>query len=212
MSKDKKNKKDKKDKTPAKGKHGNKESSKDKKNHASKDANVANKDTAAKPQLTAWGAPGMKIGIISDIHGVVPRTLFDIFADFDLVFFAGDAESVRSVWELGTIAPLVTVRGNCDRDIWRQCEMPEAINQEHEGVRFYMTHRPEDIPVRLDPEVQVVIHGHTHIPRDEVIDGVRYLNPGSATRPKGGSEPSCIVMDVEDGKITSLEFKTFKLD
>lgn len=168
-------------------------------------------DTKPKPRLTTWDAPGMKIGIVSDIHGRVPRALFDIFADFDLLLFAGDAETVRAVWDLGNIAPLVTVRGNCDYNIWRQCEMPEAINREFEGVRFYMTHRPEDIPRHLDPEVDVVIHGHTHTPRDEVINGVRYLNPGSATEPRGAHKPSCIALEVEDGKITSLEFKTFAI-
>jgi predicted phosphodiesterase len=33
----------------------------------------------------------------------------------------------------------------------------------------------------------VVLHGHTHVPRDETIDGVRWLNPGSASQPRGGS-------------------------
>ena len=203
-----------KDKDKAKVKAKEKEKSKDKKKDKTKAKGKAKEhaqESASKPQLTEWVAAGMDIGIVSDVHGQVPRALYDIFADFDLLFFAGDAETVRCVWELGNIAPLVTVRGNCDYNIWRDCEMPEAINQEYEGVRFFMTHRPEDVPRNLDPEVDVVIHGHTHVPRDQEINGVRWLNPGSATRPRGGSEPSCIAMHVEDGKITNLEFKTFKI-
>lgn len=150
----------------------------------------------------------MRLGIVSDIHSKVDSVLHEIFASCDRILFAGDAESENSIAELETIAPVTTVRGNCDAAIAARCNMPDCINQKFEGVRFYMTHRPEDIPRNLDPEVQVVVHGHTHVPRDEMIDGVRYLNPGSATRALGGSERSCIVMDIEDGQITSLEFKT----
>lgn len=148
----------------------------------------------------------MKLGIVSDIHGSVADTLHTIFADCDKILFAGDAESARSIMELEAIAPVVAVQGNCDRGILFEYPLPACLNQQFDGVRFYMTHRPEDIPAQLDPEVQVVVHGHTHIPRDEMIEGVRYLNPGSATRPMGGSAASCIVLEIKDGAIERLEF------
>ena len=74
-----------------------------------------------------------------------------------------------------------------------------------EGVRFRMVHRPQDNG-EIPDDVQVVINGHTHIPRDEVIGKVRYLNPGSASRPRGGSSKSLILMTVRDGAVRSVRF------
>ena len=68
-----------------------------------------------------------------------------------------------------------------------------------------MVHRPEDIGTPAD-DVKVVIHGHTHIPRNQVLDGVRYINPGSATRPRGGSKKSMARLTIECGKVSKVEF------
>ena len=70
-----------------------------------------------------------------------------------------------------------------------------------------MVHRPEDIGTPAN-DVKVVIHGHTHIPRNQVLDGIRYINPGSATRPRGGSKKSLARLTIEYGKVSKVEFIT----
>lgn len=75
-----------------------------------------------------------------------------------------------------------------------------------DGVRFRMVHRPEDIGTVPD-DVQVVIHGHTHVPREEYgANGVLFLNPGSPTRPRGGSRKSVARLFVDKGTLKSVEF------
>ena len=93
--------------------------------------------------------------------------------------------------------PLHVVAGNCDE----HGEWPLELELEREGVKFYLTH----IPPHCGPEgFAAVLHGHTHVPRDEVVAGVRWLNPGCISRPRGVS-PSFAWLTVADGKIVSWE-------
>lgn len=142
----------------------------------------------------------MKIGIVSDLHRRLPAFVEEAFAGVDRILCAGDIEDERLLWQLQTIAPVTNVRGNNDWSI----SAPFSASFEIEGVQFFMVHRPQDVGV-VAPNVQVVVHGHTHIPRDEVLDGVRYLNPGSPTHPRGGSAPSCIVAEIEGGQFLSVQ-------
>jgi len=146
----------------------------------------------------------MLIGIISDIHGHLSRQAIKALEGCDIILCAGDVERPDILWELQAIAPTTAVLGNCDhRDMGPGVEA--VASPLLEGVRFKMVHRPQDIG-EVPDDVQVVVHGHTHVPRDEVIAGVRYLNPGSSTRPRGGSSKSLIRMVVRDGKIHSVKF------
>lgn len=143
--------------------------------------------------------PCVKIGIVSDLHRHLPVFVERAFAGCERILCAGDTEDERLLWQLQTIAPVVNVRGNNDWNI----EAPFSITTEIEGVTFFMVHRPHDIGTPA-PGVQVVVHGHTHTPRDESIAGVRYLNPGSPTYPRGG-EPSCMVVELDSGQLVSVK-------
>lgn len=140
----------------------------------------------------------MKVGIVSDLHGRLPVFVEKAFAGCERILCAGDVEDERLLWHLQTIAPVTNVRGNNDWSL----QAPFSVTTEIEGVRFFMVHRPGDIgtPAR---DITVVIHGHTHTPRDEVIAGVRYLNPGSPVYPRN-SNPSCMVAEVSDGCVQSV--------
>ena len=146
----------------------------------------------------------MRIGIVSDLHGRVPAALHDEFRSVDRILCAGDVGRQDVLWELETIAPVICVAGNND---WSIPKLPQSSNFTLGGVHFFMTHIPK---FRLVPaeDVDVVIYGHTHIPQDEVRNGVRYLNPGSARQPRGGSEPSCMRADVADGKLINVQLVT----
>ena len=140
----------------------------------------------------------MLIGLISDIHGRLPEAAKQALAECDAIICAGDTESKRAMMELECIAPTVAVLGNCDRFTDYGPTVHDVARPSFEGVRFYVVHRPQDIPAELPRGTQVVVHGHTHQPRFEEVDGVLYLNPGSPTEPRGGSEPSVMTLEVEE--------------
>ena len=104
------------------------------------------------------------------------------FRASDYILCAGDIENRMVLTELETIAPTICVRGNCDRYDLGPRVKPIA-SPFLDGVRFRMVHRPEDIGTVPD-DVQVVIHGHTHVPREEYgANGVLFLNPGLTNAP-----------------------------
>ncbi len=146
----------------------------------------------------------MLVGIVSDIHGNLSIEAERALAPCDLILCAGDVERPSILMELDAIAPTVAVLGNCDTSL-RGMDIPFTASPRIGGVRFFMTHRPEDIGTPAE-DVQVVVHGHTHIPREERIGNVLYLNPGSPSKPRGGSRKSIARISIEVGKVSGVEF------
>ena len=97
---------------------------------------------------------------------------------------------------------IICVRGNCDAEV-DQMVLPFPCMNEYvqlfvDNRMIYCTHGHHSSPEAL-PVLQagnVFLYGHTHIKRDEIVDGIRCLNPGSVSIPKDGSN-SCLVY--EDG-------------
>lgn len=147
----------------------------------------------------------MRIGIVSDLHNKLPESVKRAFLDCDRILCAGDTENQRILWELEAIAPVTAVLRNCDASTILHETLPFSVSPLLEGVRFLMVHRPQDIGVPA-PDVRVVVHGHTHVPRNVMVGDVRYVNPGSPTYPRGGSNPSCAVMIVDAGSVKDLRF------
>jgi len=138
----------------------------------------------------------MRIAVISDTHDHYPANLPGRLKDADEIWHLGDVcapELLVGFEQLGP--PLRVVRGNCDaNDAW-----PLALELEREGVKFFLTHIP---PQRVPEGTQVVLHGHTHLVRDETDpSGVRWLNPGALTRPREG-RASFAWLTVASGKLT----------
>lgn len=96
------------------------------------------------------------------------------------IIHAGDVGSPEILPQLAEIAPVTAIRGNKNGEVWARA-LPETEVLEIESVSIYVLH---DL-ARLDlkPETagfDVVISGHTHTPKQEIKNGVLYLNPGSA--------------------------------
>lgn len=141
----------------------------------------------------------MRIAVISDTHDRYPPTLPARLRGADEIWHLGDVCDPDTLFEFEQLgAPLNVVMGNCDSHFgW-----PLALELEREGVRFYLTHIP---PSRAPKAVHAVLHGHTHVPRDETINGVRWLNPGCITRPNRGSPAGFAWLTVNDGKLVGWE-------
>jgi uncharacterized protein len=138
----------------------------------------------------------MRIAVISDTHDRFPSTLPGRLAGADEIWHLGDVCDPRVLVEFEQLGPpLHVVMGNCDGYMgW-----PIDLQLAREGLEFYLTHIP---PRRAPKGVQVVLHGHTHMPRDEVLGGVRWLNPGCVSQPRGGVPPSFAWLEVTAGKLT----------
>ena len=146
----------------------------------------------------------MRIAVISDTHNRVPAKLPERVREADEIWHLGDVCAPDVLAEFAQLGPpLRVVRGNCDtHDAW-----PLVLELEREGVNFFLTHIPHDFAKATSGRpagVQVVLHGHTHIARDEVRDGVRWLNPGAVARPHDGAA-SWAWLTVERGKLTRWE-------
>ena len=118
---------------------------------------------------------------------------------------AGDTCSPSIMLELENIAPMVAVYGNCDYHYDYGPTVHDVAKPVFEGVRFYVTHRPYDNPAELPRGTRVVVNGHTHVPREEEIDGVLYLNPGSVSEPRRGSEPGLMTLVVEEREVFDVQ-------
>ncbi|MFI5357508.1 MAG: metallophosphoesterase family protein [Opitutales bacterium] len=137
----------------------------------------------------------MRIAVVADTHDRVPPSLPGRLKGADEIWHLGDVCDPAVLDQFAQVGPPVqVVRGNCDGHLgW-----PLGLTLEREGLRFFLTHIP---PARAPAGVQVVLHGHTHVPRDEVRGGVRWLNPGCVTRPRG-EPPSFAWLELEPGKLT----------
>jgi putative phosphoesterase len=124
----------------------------------------------------------------------------DVFAGVDRILHAGDVgdESVLAILE--TLAPTVAVRGNMDH-AGPVRSLPPSAGLVLEGVRVSVQHFPRDGRAsRVRPVADVFVSGHTHRPEIAELDGVLFVNPGSASHPRGGWCPTVAVLEIEDGQ------------
>jgi putative phosphoesterase len=120
------------------------------------------------------------IGVISDTHGLLRPQACEFLHRVDAIVHAGDIGSADVIAELQSIAPVTAIRGNIDKDAWANA-FPKVEVIEVDGRYIHILHNLNDLD--LDPVAagfDVVISGHSHQPKCETIDGVLYLNPGSA--------------------------------
>lgn len=118
----------------------------------------------------------MKLGILSDTHGLLRQEVLDRLVGCDAILHGGDINNQGILDTLASLAPVYAVRGNNDKE-WAAA-LPDALNLELGGARLFMTHRKKDLPAALDGYDLVVV-GHTHRYEAQHLGGVLLLNPGS---------------------------------
>jgi putative phosphoesterase len=137
----------------------------------------------------------VRIAVLADTHDRYPPGLPARLAEADEIWHLGDVcapEVLGEFEELGK--PLHVVLGNNEtHNLW-----PPELSLVRAGWRFFLTHVP---PGSIPSGTHVVLHGHTHVPRDETdAAGVRWLNPGCVSRPNRGAPASFAWLIVEPGR------------
>lgn len=139
----------------------------------------------------------LRILVLADTHDRMPSNLPTLAKGTDEIWHLGDVCAEKIVDELRAIGPPVTVvRGNCDsNNAW-----PLVVDLVRGGLKLRLRHIP---PERAPDNVDVVLHGHTHVPRNERRSGVLFLNPGCVTRPNRGAAPSVAWLEISNnGELT----------
>lgn len=156
----------------------------------------------------------MKIGVISDTHipSVTDKLPDRVFAEFrgaDLILHAGDLVSLSVLDSLGTLAKVEAVCGNMDHlDVC--AALPAKRIVEAGKFRIGLTHgfgAPGGLLDWVkrqfaDERVDAIVFGHSHHAMNEVIDGVLYFNPGTATDRRFSHELSIGMLDVDEQGVT----------
>lgn len=122
----------------------------------------------------------MRVGVISDTHGLLRPEAIAALRGADHLLHAGDVGDPQILNALKSLAPLTAIRGNIDRS-GRCAALPETEAVELGGYLLYLVHALADLDVQPKAAgIAAVISGHSHKPGIEIKDGVLYLNPGSA--------------------------------
>jgi len=140
------------------------------------------------------------IGVISDTHWTRSNQYLDAidghFAQVERILHAGDVVEACILERLGRLAPVSAVRGNCEgRDL--ASRLPHTQLLKLNGVNVGVFHGwevnlgdPETIVAAFPSTVQLIIHGHTHVPVYYEHKGVTIFNPGSPSEPRKSTPAS----------------------
>ena len=150
----------------------------------------------------------MKIGLLSDTHGFLDPRLPRIFHGVEHILHAGDIGPDRLIAQLESIAPVTAVLGNTDSSALFRLTETVLLGGRKVFVRHIVS--PHALTDELQMSLartqpQVVLFGHTHQPFHEQINGVWFVNPGYAGKPKPGAERSVALLH-DDAREMRVEF------
>jgi putative phosphoesterase len=126
--------------------------------------------------------PALRVGLISDTHGLLRPEALAFLAGADHIVHGGDIGDPGILERLADLAPLTVVRGNNDTAAWASA-IPDTARLDLGDIALYAIHDLKQLDI--DPAaagVRVVVSGHSHKPACSERDGVLYVNPGSAGR------------------------------
>ena len=147
----------------------------------------------------------MRLGIISDTHGLLRPEVFEVFAGVDHILHGGDVGPVAILEELGAIAPVTAVYGNTD-DWDIRSRLPQVATVQLDGFDILVTHgdqfgspTPESVQAAF-PTAEIIVFGHTHRPVLTLVDTVvTVINPGGAGPRRFNLPASVGILELEPG-------------
>ncbi len=147
----------------------------------------------------------MRLGVISDTHGLLRVEVLEVFGGVDHILHGGDVGKWDVLVDLQALAPVTAVYGNVD-GFEIQSKLPQVAEIELDGFRIVVTHGDQlgkPTPAKLHeafPSAEIIVYGHTHKPLLELVDKtVTVMNPGGAGAPRFGLAPSVGILELEPG-------------
>jgi putative phosphoesterase len=122
----------------------------------------------------------IRIGLISDTHGLLRPEALEALAGVQEIIHAGDIGTPAIIEGLSALAPVHAVRGNNDREPWAD-KVPLRLDLMRGGVRIHVLHDVKELAVpRERGRFDVVVAGHSHKPGVIAEGRILLVNPGSA--------------------------------
>ena len=140
----------------------------------------------------------MKIGILSDTHGLLREEVKEGLAGVDHIIHAGDIDTPEVIEALEKIAPLTVVRGNADK-YWAE-HIPASESVTLDGKRFFIIHNKGKLISDIS-DYDVIIYGHSHKYSLTEKDGKIWFNPGCCGNRKKGQDVTFAIAEIIDGEI-----------
>lgn len=138
----------------------------------------------------------MRLGVISDTHGLLRPRAAELLRGTDAIVHAGDVGHAATLAALRALGPpvLAVVRGNVDGGGWA-AGLPERETVEIAGRLVHVLHDRNALDLYPGPAgTALVISGHSHRPRwERSAGGTLFLNPGAAG-PKRFRLPVCLAL------------------
>ena len=140
----------------------------------------------------------MRIGILSDTHGLLRDEVVKALDGVDHIIHAGDIDRKEVIDSLESIAPVTVVRGNADKD-WAE-HIPMTTSIDLSGKRFYVIHNKAKIDSDLSG-YDVIVYGHSHKYSCLEKSGQIWFNPGCCGKRKPGQEISLAIAEITGADI-----------
>jgi uncharacterized protein len=148
-----------------------------------------------------------RIGIISDTHGLLRPEALRRLSRVDHIIHGGDIGRPGLIEELRRVAPVTAIRGNVDKGDWAEA-YPETEMVRLAERSIFILHDLKAL--QIDPvveDVQVVVSGHSHVPKINTVGGVLYLNPGSAGRRRFKLPITIATLDVSPERLQPIIYE-----
>lgn len=154
----------------------------------------------------------MRIGIISDTHGLLRKEVENQLKDCDLIVHCGDIGKQEVIDKLSELGKVELIKGNVDKDIDISLAPKDKII-EVMNKRIYLIHNIAELDIDLYKEnIDIVMYGHSHKSKIYKEDGILYINPGSVG-PRRFKLPTTMmkltILDNESKDIQETKENTF---
>ena len=154
----------------------------------------------------------MRIGIISDTHGLLRKEVENQLKDCDLIVHCGDIGKQEVIDKLSELGKVELITGNVDKDIDISLAPKDKII-EVMNKRIYLIHNIAELNIDLyKGNIDIVMYGHSHKSKIYKEDGILYINPGSVG-PRRFKLPTTMmkltILDNESKDIQETKENTF---
>jgi uncharacterized protein len=159
-----------------------------------------NRDVATENPSGGAAIPVLRVGIVSDTHGLVRPELIENLRGVNHILHAGDIGAIEVLDTLSAIAPVDPVRGNVDRDPWAR-RIPSIREVTIAGLRFLVIHNLHELDHEKERSgIDVIVFGHSHMPEIQKRGRALAVNPGSAGPRRFHLPVSMAIVTIRDGK------------